>query len=369
MKTSQQRDKNIFENLFVLELANNHWGDIERGLKLIRDHGAVVNKYNIKAAIKLQFRKMDTFVHPAFQGNEDIKYIQKTEAKALTKSEYQILIDEILRMSCIPMSTPFDEESVDLCVEFDMPIIKIASSDINDWPLIEKIVSTKRPVIVSCGGASEEDLDNIVAFFDERDIPLCVNHCVSLYPSEDHELHLDQIDYLRIRYPDKVIGFSSHEYTDWSHSMMMSYAKGVRSWERYIDIDYQDIPVQKYCSLPHQCDEWFKAFNKAKEMSGGISHQRREIPRDETKYLDALVRGVYAKNKIKSGTVINKENFDELFYLAVPLRKGQFSCREVFNGETLLKDLEPDTALTVNDVNGDYSENHKLRQNILERGL
>ena len=81
MKTSQQRDKNIFENLFVLELANNHWGDIERGLKLIRDHGAVVNKYNIKAAIKLQFRKMDTFVHPAFQGNEDIKYIQKTKAR------------------------------------------------------------------------------------------------------------------------------------------------------------------------------------------------------------------------------------------------------------------------------------------------
>ena len=71
-------------------------------------------------------------------------------------------------MGCIPMSTPFDEESVDLCVEFDFPIIKIASSDMNDWPLIEKIASTRRPVIVSSGGASEKDLDDIVSFFKKE---------------------------------------------------------------------------------------------------------------------------------------------------------------------------------------------------------
>ena len=69
-----------------------------------------------------------------------------------------------------------------------------------------------------------------MSFFAKRDIPLCINHCVSLYPSEDDQLHLDQIDYLKNRYTDNVIGFSSHEYHDWSSSMMMSYAKGARSW-------------------------------------------------------------------------------------------------------------------------------------------
>ena len=68
-------------------------------------------------------------------------------------------------------------------------------------------------------------------FFKARD-PACVNHCVSLYPSEDHHLQLDQIDYLRNRYPANVIGFSTHEYHDWSNSMMISYGKGARSWER-----------------------------------------------------------------------------------------------------------------------------------------
>ena len=128
MGTISQRDKKLFENLFVLEAANNHWGNLERGLKLVRDHGIVARQNNVKAAIKLQFRKMDTFVHPDFQGSTDIKYIQKTELKTLSKQEYQILIDEIVNLGCIPMATPFDEDSVDLCVEFNMPIIKIATS-------------------------------------------------------------------------------------------------------------------------------------------------------------------------------------------------------------------------------------------------
>ena len=278
-----QEDIKIFGNLFVLEAANNHCGDIERGLKLIRDHAVVAKQNNVRAAVKLQFRQMNSFVHTDFKGSKSsekpLHYIEKTEAKALTKEQYKILVDEIINLGCIPMSTPFDEESVDLCVEFDMPIIKIASSDMNDWPLIEKIASTRRPVIVSFGGASEKDMDDIVNFFAKRDIPLCINHCVSLYPSEDDQLHLDQIDYLKNRYPNNVIGFSSHEYHDWSSSMLMSYAKGARSWERHIDIEWPDHNVQKYCSLPHQCDEWFQAFHKAKEMGGGISTQRREIPK------------------------------------------------------------------------------------------
>ena len=336
----KQSDQNIFGNLFVLEAANNHCGDIERGLKLIRDHAIVCRQNNVKAAIKLQFRKMDSFVHPNFKGSKSkekksLHYIEKTEAKALTKKEYKILIDEIINLGCIPMSTPFDEDSVDLCQEFDLPIIKIASSDMNDWPLIEKIASTRKPVIVSSGGASEKDLDDIVSFFAKRDIPLCINHCVSLYPSEDDELYLDQIDYLKNRYPNNIIGFSSHEYHDWHSSMLISYGKGARSWERHIDIEWENHTVQDYCSLPNQMDEWFSAFHKAKEMTGGVDSRRRQISKKETQYLDALVRGVYARKNLKSGHVITKDNFDEFFFLAIPLHKKQLSCREVFNGEKL----------------------------------
>ena len=363
------RDKEIFENLFVLELANNHWGNLERGKKIIRDHGSIVRFNNVKAAIKLQFRDVEDFIHPSFRGDEQLRYVKKTEDTKLGKIEFAQMVQEIRNVSCIPMATPFDEVSVDLCVEFEMPIIKIASSDVNDWPLIEKIVSTRKPTIVSSGGASEKDLDDLVSYFEKRDIPLSINHCVSLYPSEDSELCLDQIDYLRNRYPGHVIGLSTHEYNDWTSSMLISYGKGARTWERHIDIDYEDVPVSTYCSKPEQCDTWFKAFHKAKEMCGGVSSSRRIISKRETQYLDALVRGAYARRDLDAGYVIDREAFEKDFYLAIPLHKGQLSCREIMNGEKLTKPIKANDKLTINHIDGPYSENIKLRDLISNRGM
>lgn len=364
-----KKGKEIFENLFVLEIANNHWGSLERGLKLIYDHGSVARINNVKAAIKLQFRDVDEFIHPEFKGDQDNRYIKKTEATKLSRDDFAVMVNKIRDMSCIPMSTPFDEKSVDLCVEFDMPIIKIASSDVNDWPLINKIASTRRPTIISSGGASEKDLDDIVTYFAKRDIPLAINHCVSLYPSEDNELELDQIDYLKNRYPDNVIGLSTHEYHDWSSSMLISYGKGARTWERHVDIDYNNVPVSSYCSLPEQCDTWFKAYHKAAEMCGGRSTSRRVISRKETEYLDQLVRGAYAKRDLEPGYIIDKDGFAKDFYLAIPLRKGQLSCREIMNGETLTQSIKADEPLTIDHIDGPYATNPSLKTLIKNRGL
>ena len=369
MKKIPQKHREIFDNLFVLELANNHWGSVERGLKIVRDHATVVRYNNVKAAIKLQFRDVDEFIHPDYKGNQNLRYIKKTEATKLTKEDFAVLVNEIRRLSCIPMSTPFDESSVDLCVLFDMPIIKIASSDVNDWPLIEKIASTRRPVIASTGGASEKDLDDLVAFFEKREIPLSLNHCVSLYPSEDSDLQLDQIDYLRKRYPGHVIGLSTHEYHDWHSSMLISYGKGARTWERHIDINHEGVAVSSYCSVPEQCDLWFKAFHKAKEMCGGNDQSRRVISRQETEYLDQLVRGAYAKRDLEPDYVLSKETFERDFYLAIPLRKGQLSCREVMNGIRLQSRIVANQPLTVDHIDGPYSRSTYLKEQILQRGI
>ena len=359
----------MFENLFVLELANNHWGKVDRGLKIIRDYGTVVRYNNVKASIKLQFRDVDRFIHPDYEGNKEVRYVAKTEATKLSREDFATLVDEIRNVGCIPTATPFDEASVKLCVDFDFPFIKIASSDVNDWPLLEAIAATRKPVIVSSGGASDKNLDDIVTFFSNRGIPMALNHCVSLYPSEDHELELNQIDYLKSRYPQLVIGFSTHEQYDWQASMLISYAKGARTWERHIDIDADGIPVSPYCTLPEQADSWFKAFHKAKEMCGGSSLERRVLPKREIEYLDALVRGVYARRDIEPGYVFGKHSFDEDFYMAIPLRKGQLSVREIINGEKLIAHVEKDQPLTIDHIDGPYSSNPALRHLIVNRGL
>lgn len=233
----------IFEDLFVLEVANNHLGNVERGIKIITEFAHVVRFNNIKAAIKLQFRDVNRFIHKDFRESSE-RYIKKTRSTKLTVAEYTRLIDEIRRSNCLTMATPFDETSVTLCVDLNLDLIKIASSDINDWVLIEAIAETRKPVIVSTGGSSLKDVDDLVKFFTRRDIPLAINHCVSMYPSKTSELDLNQIDFLKNRYPDLVVGLSTHEENhDLESSMLIAYAKGARTFERHVDLDFDGIKL------------------------------------------------------------------------------------------------------------------------------
>jgi sialic acid synthase SpsE len=358
-------NRDFFEDLFVLELANNHWGSLERGKNIVDQFSRVVRYNGVRAAIKLQFRDVDNFIHQDFRAREDIRYIKKTMDTRMSREHFAELIDYIKMAGCIPAATPFDEASVDFVEELKLPFIKIASSDINDWVLIERIAKTKLPVIASSGGSSLKDIDDLVTFFENRHIPLALNHCVSLYPSEDHQLELNQIDFLRNRYPNVTIGFSSHEYHDWHSSIQMAYAKGARTFERHIDIDADGIPVSSYCTLPEQCDEWFKAFLKAKEMCGGSADTKRVPPREEIEYLDALVRGVYARRDLPAGHALREEDV----YLAVPLQRGQLSCRELIAGEVLSEPVSANTPISIGHLNNPYSRNPMMKQQIDGRGL
>ena len=355
----------IFDELFVLELANNHLGRVDRGLKIISAYAQVVRFNNVRAAIKLQMRDVDNFIHKDFRGRTDVRYIKKTLDTQVTVEDYAKMVNAIRMASCISMATPFDERSVDLCCELGIQILKIASSDLNDWMLIEKIAKAKKPVIVSTGGSSLKDIDDLVRFFDNRHIPLAINHCVSLYPSEDNELDMNQIDFLRNRYPDHVIGFSTHEYNDWTASMLIAYAKGARTFERHVDIDDDDVKVSPYCSLPDQIDQWFKAYQKAKAMCGASGTQRRLPHPREIEYLDTLLRGVYAKRDLPEGHILA----DDDVYLAIPLQKGQISCRELMRGEVLLRSVRQDEAIVIDDLDSPYSSIPSLKAAIYGRGL
>jgi len=356
--------ENIFKDLFVLELASNHWGSLERGKNIVRQFSKIVKKHNVKAAIKLQFRNIDTFIHKDFSSEGSGKelsdlpkrsrYIQKISRTSLSKDEYRELIGYIKKLGCIPMATPFDEKSVDLCVEFGLGILKVASSDINDWILLNKMASTCLPVIASTGGASDKQIDDFVKFFNNRNIPIAINHCVSKYPSEDNELDLNQIDYLKKKYPNITIGLSTHEYHDWYTSMHISYAKGARTWERHIDIPYpkghEQKEVTKYCTTPKQADVWFAAYSKAKEMCGTNHSERRLIDKKEADYLYALHRGLYLKKDIAAGQVIT---LDDL-YSAVPYQRGigQVSSRDFIDGEYICNsNLKKDQPLIRENIN------------------
>jgi len=365
-------NREIFEDLFVLEMTNNHLGSLERGLEIVKAFSRIARFNNMRAAIKLQFRDVDNFIHQDFRERKDIRYIRRTQETRLSDEHYGVIVDAIREGGCIPMATPFDERSVDLCMEFNMPIIKVASADSNDWILLEKIARTKRPVIVSLGGMSLKDSDDLITFFENRNIPLALNHCIAAYPTKAGELELNQIDFLRNRYPNHMIGVSSHEgndNNDYLDSLYVSVAKGCRMFERHIDIESDGVKISPYSFRPEQIDGWFKAYKRALEMCGSPATSRKLPMEKETDFLDNYIRGVYAKRDLPAGHVLTNESYGRDVYLAIPLQKGQISCRELMNGETLLNAVEKDKPIKIDDVDSPYAGNPELKKYIYSRGL
>jgi N-acetylneuraminate synthase len=93
--------------------------------------------------------------------------------------------------------------------------------------------------------------------------------------------------------------------------------------------------------------------------------QKRIPPKKEIEYLDSLVRGVYAKHDLPEGHVLG----DDDVYLAIPLQRGQISCRELMRGEMLLKPVQADHPIMIDTIDSPYAQIPSLRNLIYERGL
>lgn len=144
----------IPQRLFIFEMANNHMGDVEHGIRVIRDIKEVAKNFDFSFAFKLQYRQLESFIHPDFQDRMDIKYIKRFSETRLPRDQVKRLVAEIKACGFIGVCTPFDEASVDVIIEDGFDILKIASCSFTDWPLLEKIASTRLPVIGSTAAST-----------------------------------------------------------------------------------------------------------------------------------------------------------------------------------------------------------------------
>jgi sialic acid synthase SpsE len=202
----------IPEPLVVLELANNHMGDLDHGLRVISEFGAVCRQYpDFKFAFKLQYRDLDSFIHPDMKGRDDVKYIKRFSETRLSEGDFGTLVQRIRQEGFLAMSTPFDNVSIALIQQQKLDILKIASCSFTDWPLLEDAVATDFPIIASTAGADLVDIDRVISFLSHRQKTFAIMHCVGEYPTADDKMHVSQIEFLRQRYPGVRIGFSTHE--------------------------------------------------------------------------------------------------------------------------------------------------------------
>ncbi|MDZ4816285.1 MAG: N-acetylneuraminate synthase family protein [Verrucomicrobiota bacterium] len=328
-----------FNDLFVFDLANNHQGSIDHARRIVKEIGEVVAANQVRGVFKFQFRQLETFVHPAHKENSKNKHIPRFLATRLVKNDFSQLAEDVRKAGLITMSTPFDEGSVHDVVELGIEIVKVASCSATDWPLLETIAECNKPVIFSTGGLTFQQIDDLVSFFDHRRVEFAIMHCVSIYPTPDEHLELNQIDQIKRRYRDKVVGYSTHEVPADTTPVIAAVAKGALILERHVGIETEKTKLNAYSSTPSQIDAWIKAAIKAKTMCG---HDKRpEALLEERESLDSLKRGVYVRKNLKKGVEIESDDV----YFAMPLMPGQVTSGEWRKGISLNADVEKDGAL------------------------
>jgi len=336
--------RQIPQPLFVLEMANNHMGDLQHGLDIIRSFGSLCRNYpRFSFVLKLQYRDLDTFIHPAVRGRDDIKYVKRFSETRLSREQFDQLVAEMRNQGFLTMATPFDEASVDVIQEQGLDIIKIASCSFTDWPLLERVVRSDKPIIASTAGASLEDMDRVVNFFSHRNKKFAILHCVGEYPTADENLHLAQIDLLKTRYPGVPIGFSTHESPDNTDIIKIAVAKGAAVFEKHIGLPTEKYQLNAYSASPVQTDAWLAAAQRALTLCGEGSCRLPHNP-GETASLRSLRRGIFARRAISSGDVIRQEDI----YFAFPPEDGQFTANDwsKYVQCTASTDIPADTAVS-----------------------
>ena len=245
------------EDIFVIaEAGINHNGDLDAAKRLIDKA-----KWAGSSAVKFQTYITEKRVP------KDSPIFGILKQCELSFKDQETLFGYARSAGLAAFSTPFDDESVDFLASQGIPCYKVASFDIVNKRLLERIASKKRPVIISRGMASREEIDTAMDIMGRSGIDVLLLHCISAYPVPSHaSLHLDTIKALKERYGCPV-GFSDH--TLGIDAARFAVAAGAVAIEKHFTLSRgAKGPDHALSTEPEEMKELVKGVNEIREMIG-----------------------------------------------------------------------------------------------------
>jgi sialic acid synthase len=222
----------------IAEIGHNHQGDVEKAKALVRaarECGA--------DAVKLQKRdNAQLYTRALFDAPYDNEhsfgrtYGEHREALELSAAEWLELREFSREEGITLFGTVFDEPSADFLHELDLPAFKIASGDLTNTPLLRHVAGLGRPMFVSTGGGTMDDVERAVDTILPLNAQLCVMQCTASYPCEVEELNLGVVESYRERFPDLVIGLSDHQ--SGIAMSLVGYMLGARVIEKHFTLNH-----------------------------------------------------------------------------------------------------------------------------------
>ena len=311
INTIKIQDKNIGENsppFIIAELSGNHNQSLNQALKII-DSAAEVGA----DAIKLQTYTADTITLPIRNNSFVVKdkkslwsgkNLYELYQKAHTPWDWhKPLMKRAKEKGLICFSSPFDEKAVDFLEDLSVPAYKIASFELNHFPLIKKVSKTGKPIIMSTGMASVSEISEAVELAKESGCKdLILLKCNSTYPAKSSDINLNTIPHMRELFKCNI-GFSDH--TLGIGSSIAAVSLGASVIEKHFTISRGDGGVDSAFSLePHEFKNLVSECHQAWLSIGKVYYGPSET---EKKSL-IFRRSIYVSKNIKKGEKISQNN-------------------------------------------------------------
>jgi N-acetylneuraminate synthase/sialic acid synthase len=222
----------------IAEIGNNHQGDLQKAKELFK----AAKECGVDA-VKLQKRDNRSLLTRAAYNkpyeNENsfgATYGEHREALEFGKFEYLELKKYAQELDLTMFSTAFDMNSADFLAELDMPIYKVASGDLKNTPLLKHIARIGKPMIISTGGGTMEDVQRAYDAIMPINQQLVILQCTASYPAEPEDLNLRVITTYREKFPDVIIGLSDHE--NGIAMALAAYVLGSRMVEQHFTLNH-----------------------------------------------------------------------------------------------------------------------------------
>lgn len=342
---------------YIFEMANNHQGSVDHAFKIVDRFSELAKKYNINAAIKLQFRQLDSFIHNDFK-NSDLKFVKRFNSTRLSFEQFNSIVERIRKNGLTPLATPFDNESLKWFEQMDIPMVKIASCSIDDWPLLEEVAKINKKIIISTGGADMKTLRKVYSLFKQNGRDFAFMHCVGEYPTPVEASNLSRINLIRGEFPDIEIGFSTHESPLEESLAPVAVAMGCSLIEKHVGLETDTISLNAYSNTYEQMEKTIQSVQRIEGALDGASKIEKES-------LEALKRGVYLSQDVKAGTVIT----EDMLYYAMPCVEGQRNVSSIKDivGTKAVVDLVKDAPLSDREYRSNIDE--RLINNITTEAI
>jgi sialic acid synthase len=292
----------------IAEIGHNHQGDVEKAKALI--HAA---KECGVDAVKLQKRDNRRLFTRVFYDspydNENsfgATYGEHREALELEKSDWFELSQFSREEGVAFVAAAFDEPSADFLAELGVDAFKFASGDLLNVPFLRYVASLGRPMFLSTGGGTIEDIDRAVEAIVTLNPRLCVLHCTASYPAEVEDLNLSVISTLGERYPEHVIGLSDHH--NGIAMAPVAYMLGARAFEKHFTLNHAWKGTDHaYALMPDGMRRFVRDLQRVPVALGdGV---KRRLP-SEKRPLEKMGKKLVATRDLPAGHVLGPADLE-----------------------------------------------------------